>query len=118
MNTQIERAKLSRNIQRGARFISMLLETDLWQNNQFGCSSDMWIEDPDRAERCYDASEYGGDGSTHAEVISDMREMAEIYIRDKRKWGGTYRLQYAIGAYLDTLELWHEQNGTLHDEIG
>lgn len=32
------------------------------------------LNDPDRAERCHDAAEYGSDGSTHREIINDWRE--------------------------------------------
>jgi hypothetical protein len=99
-------------------FIDCFLQSSYWQGMQFGSSSDMWTDDPERAQRCDDAAEYGGDGSTHAEAISDMRNAIEYYILDKRRWGGTYRFRAAIDAHFDALELWHEKNGSLHTEIG
>ncbi len=36
--------------------------------------NDLFISDPDRADRCHEAAEGGCDGSTHGEVIGDWRE--------------------------------------------
>ncbi len=93
--------------------------------------NDLFINDPDRAERCYDAAENGADGSTHAEAIQDQRDFAEILYDEARR--AVWKLdgpeadeaeieledwQDTISALLDEVETWHETNGSLHQEIG
>ena len=99
------------------------LESSYYDSNRFGCSSDMWIEDADRAQRCYDAAEDGCEGSTHREVIDDMRRMFGDWLRSERRERNArseypYRVESAAGDYFDSLETWHEQNGSLDQEIG
>ena len=104
-----------------------------WQSEQVesgGYSSH--TDRRDRYNRCYEASEHGADGSTHAENIDDFREFgeglfdeasrqafrllddeegdrAEDQITDKRE---------AFEADCDALEAWHEKNGSLNQQGG
>lgn len=90
----------------------------------FGDTSDDWINDPERMERCHDAAEHGADGSTHAEIIQDWRDYAAAAYDDARRMAEEDeldeldRLEAKLEAELDALEAWHEQNGTLYQEIG
>ena len=84
-----------------------------------------FINHSDRAKRCIEAAENGADGSTHQERIQDMRcywEMAAKWNRTPNTKGGfreyPYRLDAAMCAYFDSLEEWHEKNGSLWSEIG
>lgn len=90
----------------------------------FGSTSDDWINDPERMERCNDAAENGSDGSTHAEVIQDWREFLSNLERDTRhtleddEQEQLEALVESITAEIDACEAYHESAGTLHSEIG
>ena len=102
---------------------------EAFQADQLG--NDLFLSDPERAERCHKAAEHGADGSTHAERLQDMRDGNEIAERE------IYRAQFLalgfpqfaaealasalrdeIDAEIDDSEKWHEKNGSLHAEIG
>jgi len=93
--------------------------------------NDLFINDPDRAERIHDAAEDGCDGSTHAEHIEDWREFADILEREaQRNCDGETDKQTdakekavetafaALTADIDACEKWHEDNGSLHSVVG
>lgn len=89
----------------------------------FPRSSDAWIDDPDRMERCNNAAVHGKDGSTHAETLDDWRDYAREKYREARRAldyddeAGEARLgeqEARLDAELDALEARHEQHGTLH----
>lgn len=90
----------------------------------FPRSSDEWVNDPERMARVTDAAEHGADGSTHAEIIQDWRDYAAAAYDDARRMAEEDeldeldRLEAKLEAELDALEAWHEQNGTLYQEIG
>lgn len=90
----------------------------------FPRSSDEWINDPERMARVTDAAEHGTDGSTHAEIIQDWRDYAAAAYDDARRMAEEDeldeldRLEAELEAELDALEAYHEQNGTLYQEIG
>lgn len=77
-----------------------------------------FVNEPERANRCNDAAEEGCDGKTHAEVIEDWREAFSAWIRDMRKWNDPERFIAAVNAHFDSVESWHERNGSLFTEIG
>jgi len=91
---------------------------------RFGDTSDDWINDPDRMERCHNAAEHGEDGSTHAEAIEDMRDNLDTLRREarhqysERTKEALDRIAEAIEAEIDACEQWHEQNGSLHQCTG
>ena len=82
--------------------------------------SDLFISDPDRASRIYEAASDGCDGSTHAEHIEDWREYLATFREDDEGAPGTLPVDVidAINAEIDACEAWHEKNGTLHQEVG
>lgn len=92
----------------------------------FGSSSDDWLHDPERMERCNDAAENGADGSTHAEALEDWREFLarlEDDARRKAMWherviAEIERRAESIRAEIDACEAWHRENGSLEKEIG
>lgn len=92
----------------------------------FGSSSDDWLHDPERMERCDAAAEHGGDGSTHAEILEDWREFLsrlEDEARRKAMWhdrvmAEVQRRVASIHAEIDACEAWHRENGSLQEEIG
>lgn len=87
----------------------------------FGSTSDDWINDGERMERCQEAAEHGADGSTHYEVIQDWREFLSNLFRDLRRHAETdeeeaniEQLESQISGEIDACEAHHEQAGTLH----
>ena len=92
----------------------------------FGSSSDDWLSDPDRMERCHDAAEHGAEGSTHAEIMGDWREfLARLEDEANRKAWAHDRVSAeierrvaAITAEIDACEAWHEANGSLEEMVG
>lgn len=102
---------------RASNFIDWFIRSRYMEGREFGSSSDMWIEDPERAQRCEDAASDGADGSTHAEHIADWRSAVSDWFHERYGWNGHDRFQDAITMYLDELESWHEMNGTLWQQI-
>lgn len=101
------------------RIVNDFIRSPYMQNREFGSSSDMWIEDPDRAERCENAAVDGCDGSTHQEHINDWREAFRDFMRYERRGHNECELVMdAVEAYWDNLETWHEKNGTLFEQVG
>jgi len=82
--------------------------------------NDLFINDPERAERIHDAAEHGCDGSTHYEIIEDWREFADMLFRSL-SWDDrddAEPLRDALDSAINECESWHEKNGTLHESIG
>jgi hypothetical protein len=104
------------------RFVDWLIGTYVPAHGlEFGASSDGWIEDPERMERCERAAENGGDGSTHAEHMQDWREAFAIFLRDRKRntmSAGYDRFEAAVTAYFDSVEAWHVANGSIDEEVG
>jgi len=119
--------------QRIERFIDWFIRSDYVSNWTSEKDSD-FINEPKRAERCYSAAEFGADGKTHAEVIEDWRE-AFIHLL-RYGWGNDWimrscpfkihdngfrtldRFETAVNEYFDSIEAWHDKNGSLHNQIG
>jgi hypothetical protein len=92
----------------------------------------------DRFTRVYDAAEHGAYGATHAEIIGDWRDALDSYLEHLRILPNTRdvyyirrtsrpyrievcyldRLRAAAHAHFDSVEAWHEKNGSLWEEIG
>lgn len=115
--------------------VSELLDSPGWDSFMGSkMSNDLFINDPERAARCYDAAEEGCDGSTHSEIIEDWREYAADLRSEKQS--ELYRMDFASdeegdaaeaaleAAYetlcdaIDKVEAYHEAQGTLYDEVG
>lgn len=101
------------------RFIHEFVGGEFYVNYSASERED-FIGNADRAARCYDAAEDGADGSTHAEAIDDMRHAFRAWMRDKRRgmWSDCERFSEAVEAYFDDVEAWHQQNGSLENQIG
>ena len=106
------------------RFVDWFIRSEYVQNWTTEKDTDFFNE-PDRANRCYEAAEFGADGKTHAEVIEDWREAFQNFCRygDGRDYRnsmsfGYERFEAAVEAHFDEVEAWHEKNKSLHEEIG
>ena len=92
----------------------------------FGSSSDDWLHDQERMERCHEAAEDGAEGSTHAEVMQDWREfLSRLEDEANRKAWAHDRVSAeierrvtAINEEIDACEAWHEEAGSLHEMVG
>ena len=98
-------------------FVDWFIRSDYVANWAAEKDSD-FINEPDRAERCYDAAKDGCDGKTHAEVIEDWREAFAAWIRDKRLWQEPNRFVAGVEAHFDAVEDWHDKHGSLTQQIG
>jgi hypothetical protein len=83
--------------------------------------NDLFINDPERADRIHEASKDGADGSTHYETINDWRDYLKTLKAIDPDWpedGGdiTDEAYTAIEAEIDACEQWHERNGSLHSQ--
>lgn len=88
----------------------------------FGSSSDDWINDPDRADRCHEAAAHGCDGSTHYEIMQDWRDFLADLFRDFRRGNDEDdaeldAIEASIDAEIDACEAYHETAGTLHKNV-
>lgn len=96
-------------------------EYDAYISDRLG--NDLFISDPDRAERIHEAAEHGTDGSTHAEVIEDWRDFLNSLKPidpDFPEDGGEITEEDfdRIEAEIAACETWHEMNGSLNQIIG
>ncbi len=99
-----------------------------FQENKLG--NDLFINDPDRANRIHEAAEHGCDGSTHAETIEDWREYLEQAFEEEESAAWNHEdekegersqaeidtTKEAIEAEIAKCEAWHEKNGSLHEQ--
>lgn len=72
--------------------------------------NDLFISDPDRADRIWEYAENGSNGSTHAEVIEDWRDFLKI-------WDIPERCKAGIEKEIEECEKWHDKNGSLNEII-
>lgn len=83
--------------------------------------NNLFLTDPERANRIHEAAERGSDGSTHAEHIEDWREFLKTLKVIDPEWpddGGdiTQEAYDAIEAEIDDCWAWHEKNGSLEQQ--
>ena len=126
--------------------LSAMLNTDYWEGLQESIHSDMPFSNPERYERIIEGTCDGCDGSTHAERLEDMRDCVsslneldlefeidpddeedkarlidllsmspEEHIEKGQILGGALAF---LEREIDEVEAWHEENGTLHEEVG
>jgi hypothetical protein len=88
--------------------------------------NDLFINEPERAERINDYAENGCNGSMHSEVIGDWRDYLntlKVYdpeyddIEDIEKFDIAQSTYDFIEKEIDSCEDWHEKNGSLHQII-
>jgi len=95
-----------------------LREWDSFIGSRLG--NDLFISDPDRADRMHEAAEHGVDGSTHYEIIEDWRDFARDLFRslsmdeseDEEKNYET------LMDEINSCEEYHDGIGTLHNQVG
>jgi len=93
--------------------LSEMLNTEDWQNYESDTlGNDLFISDPDRADRIHEAAKEGCDGSTHGEHIQDWRD----YVNDCLE--APESVKEAILKEIQETEDWHEENKSLDTEIG
>ena len=90
-----------------------LLNSPEYDGSRFGSSSDDWLHDEDRAQRCHNAAADGCDGSTHGEHIQDWRDCLANYFDDLDD-----DTRAAIEKEIDDCEQWHVDNGSIDQEVG
>jgi len=103
---------------------------DTWRESNLG--PDLFINDPDRADRIWEAAEDGFDGSCHGEIIADWRDLAsqlegeargELWEAEAGEEEAAWeeeleRRVEALGAAIDECEARHEAAGTLWEQVG
>jgi hypothetical protein len=82
--------------------------------------NDLFISDPDRADRMHEAAEHGADGSTHYEIIEDWRDFARDLFRslsmDERD--DEEKNYETLMDEINSCEEYHDGIGTLHNQVG
>ena len=114
-------AQAAADLARGRALLREMLnsgEWDSYQDDRLG--NNLFISDPDRANRIHAAAKHGADGSTHAEVIDDWRDFLRDVWKEELSEDRDSADERAdlIESAIDAVEAWHEQNGTLNEEIG
>jgi len=102
------------------QFVDWLIRSSYAEHARYSNIEENY-HDFDRSNRCEVAAENGSDGSTHAEVIGDFRDAFTDFMDERMRvrWQHSFdHFTDAVEAHFDALELWHENNGTLHKEIG
>lgn len=105
--------------------VNTMLKTRYWQafiDDKLG--NDLFITDPERADRIHEYAKDGIDGSTHQEHIQDWRDcLASMQVVDPDEGEITVDLDEgiitpeaydAIADDIDAAERFHEFQGTLH----
>lgn len=98
-------------------FVDSFIQSEFVQNFTAERDSD-FISHADRAARCYAAAELGCDGKTPSEVIADWRDAFSAWIDSRRCWNEPERFIAAVNAHFDAVESWHENNGSLWQQLG
>jgi len=83
----------------------------------------MFLDDPKRAKRCYDAAEFGSDGSTHREIIQDWRDyLGTLRVIDpefpEENGDISEAICNTIISEIDACETWHIEHGTIDQQLG
>ena len=104
---------------RARAFIDSFIRSEYVQNWTAEKDND-FINEPERASRCYDAAEFGADGKTHAEVIEDWRESFDTWLKYDGRRGHEFPWLFsdAVHAEFDATEANLNSIGILNQEIG
>lgn len=89
-----------------------------WQDENLG--NELFLTNPDRANRIQEHNEFGSIGSTHQEIIQDWRNfLSTLEVEDKDfpedKFNLTQAQYDAIEKEIDDCEEWHVKNGSIDD---
>lgn len=89
--------------------------------------NDLFINDPERAERIQEYAEEGCNGSTHREMVEDWRYFIDSTLKafdpeyddieDIEKYDITLVTHNNIYAEIATTEEWHTKNGSIDSII-
>ena len=110
----------------------MIRSREFESYNESNLGNDLFINDPERGKRVYDAAEYGANGSTHGEVIQDWRDflndrfIVKVYdsqydaddLLAGKSFDITESTRAKIDKEIDDCEDWHIKNGSINQEIG
>jgi len=102
------------------RFVDWFIRSEFMENLESERDSD-FINEPDRAERCYDAAEDGCDGKTHSEVIDDWRDGFDLWLNQEHRGYRSHLVTLfydGVTAHFDAVEKWHDEHGSLFQQIG
>ena len=95
------------------------LNSEYWEiwdlQNRSPGSARMILGDPERFDRICAAAEYGGEGSTHGEIIDGWRRALACAALDGVFTEGAWE---ALEREIDRFEEWHEGHGFLEEVIG
>jgi hypothetical protein len=106
---------------------------DLYKSEEFQIyieqtlGNDLFIRQPDRANRIYNAAEYGCNGSTHEEVIDDYLSFLKTLKvfdpnfnneNEKENCDIEQAVFDLIEKEIEECREWHRKNGSLFNEIG
>lgn len=95
----------------GPRNLGELIDYMSREGIGFGNSSDDWLYDPERMERCEEYAADGSDGSTPEEYCEDWRSaLSDLQAPEY--------IETIIGDEIDDCERWHEENGSLDIPLG
>ena len=114
-------AQAAADLARGRALLDEMLDSREWDSYQGDrLGNDLFINDPDRADRIRKAAGHGADGSTHAERLEDMRDFLRDVWKEELSEDDDLADERAdlIESAIDACEAWHEANGTLNKEIG
>jgi hypothetical protein len=101
---------------RVSRFFDAFIRSEAVQYVTSRNNSD-FINCAERAARIADA-DYECAAETVRESIEDQREAFHAFLRDRRKrWSDLSRFQEAVEAEFDATEQWHQDHGTLDQEV-
>ena len=93
------------------------LNTDYYQDYEESWYGDLglspWTQDT--CDRVHEYATDGGDGRTHGEVIDLERRAVDCAADDGILWEP---LADRLVCYLDDVETWHQENGSLDEIIG
>ena len=120
-NDAAQAAQEAADLARGRALLDEMLDSREWDSYQGDrLGNDLFINDPDRADRIRKAAGHGADGSTHAERLEDMRDFLRDVWKEELSEDDDLADERAdlIESAIDACEAWHEANGTLNKEIG
>jgi len=103
----------------GERILDWFIRSEYfaqWTESNLG--NQLFISDPERADRIHEYAKDGLDGSTHAEHIEDWRAAWRDFLSDCGKWEHPERVANAVDTAIDSCWDWHVKNGSIEQVVG